>query len=100
MIHNKGLLRKQKSEISKEAAHQQWNPVKTHKNILMSGTPNQKEKYRTVAEKQKETEGSNYSKILRIAAIAGQKHQNMDGHPCHIESDARKIQKRQKLHRN
>ena len=60
MSHDKGLLRKQKSEVSKEAAHQQWNPDKTHKNIPMRGTPNQKVKYRTEAEKQKETEGRNY----------------------------------------
>ena len=57
MSHDNGLLRKQKSEVSKEAAHQQWNPDKTHKNIPMRGTPNQKVKYRTEAEKQKEIEG-------------------------------------------
>ena len=71
MIQNMGLRSKQKSDISKEAARQQWNPRKQY--LFCKETPKQKEKYRTEAEKQKETEGRNYLKILRIAAIAAAK---------------------------
>ena len=71
MIQNMGLRSKQKSETSKEAARQQWNPRKQY--LGCKETPKQKKKYRNEAEEQKETEGINFAKILRIAAIAAAK---------------------------